>query len=202
MRFQGNVVHNLLAAQKAQDEQLAKDILIDEMANIIETNPKEMVKVLRYSNVNVSETANQRKLVDLASYNFYNNPLFQKNLAVNIVKKSSAQPSDYASAVGAGAVGAASTAAGATGSIGGAAAGGAGGWITGVTQTVGDLFKSISGYGRSKNELKSEEERTKLLMYEKIFGQQQQRNWLPIIVIGGVLLIGAIVVFRTTGKNK
>jgi hypothetical protein len=199
MRFQGNVVHNLLAAQKAQDEQLAKDILVDEMANIIETNPKEMVKVLRYSNVNVSDTASQRKLVELASYNFYNNPLFQKNLAVNIVKKSSAQPSDYASAVGAGAVGAAQTAAGATG---GAAAGGAtGGWGS-VVGAVGDLFKSISGYGRSKNELKSEEERTKLLMYEKIFGQQQQRNWLPIIVIGGVLLIGAIVVFRTTGKNK
>ena len=85
MRFNGNIVENLQAAAESQDEILMKDILIDEMANIIENNPKQMKKTLRYSNVKVSDDISKKKLISLASYNLYNNPIFQKNLAVTLV---------------------------------------------------------------------------------------------------------------------
>lgn len=190
MRYQGNVVENLLAAWESQDERLVKDILVDEMARIIETNPKEMVKTLQYSNVEVKDTATQQELVKIASYNLYNNPLFQKNLAVTLVKKGGATKSDYASAVGKDTDGVKGK--------GGSKLGGA----SGLIGAVSGMISSIGKWGSSRNTLKTEEERTKAMMFEKIFGQQQKRNWLPIIVVSGVLLIGAIVVWRTTAKSN
>ena len=64
------------------------------------------------------------------------------------------------------------------------------------------MIGSIGKWGSSANDLKAEELRTKSKMYEKIFGGQQKRNWMPIIVVSGVLLIGAMVVWRMTAKNS
>ena len=150
------------------------------MANIIENSPKEMIKTLRYSNVKVNDSVSKEKLVALASYNLYNNPLFQKNIAVTLVIGNSATKSDYASAEG------------------GKGGGGGGNIVSAVANMIG----SIGKWGASSNDLKAEEERTKGKMYEKIFGGQQKRNWMPIIVVSGVLLIGALVVWRTTAKNS
>lgn len=189
MRFQGNVVENLMGALKSKDEILAKEILVDEMAQIIENNPKEMIKTLRYSKVNVSDTASKKKLVNLASYNLHNNPSFQKNLAVTIVKKGSAEPSDYDRFV-------------ANPEAGEMAAKGGGKGGAGMASAIASMIGSIGKWGSSRNDLKAEEARTKSLMYQKIFGQEQKINWMPIIVVGGVLLIGALVVWRTTAKNS
>lgn len=181
MRFQGNVVENLKAAAKSNDTVLIGDLLIDEMANIIEKNPTEMIKTLRNSKVDISDMASQDDLVSAASYNLHNNRIFQKNIAVMLVKKGSAQPHDYAGAEG-----------------GGGEGGGGGG---NIVSSIADMVGSISQWGASNQNLKAEEQRTKGKMYEKIFGGQQKRNWMPIIVVAGVLLIGAMVVWRVTAKK-
>ena len=63
------------------------------------------------------------------------------------------------------------------------------------------MVGSISQWGASKNQLKAEEEKSKSLMYQKIFGNKEKKtNWLPIVAIAGVLLIGGIVVYRVTAK--
>ena len=63
------------------------------------------------------------------------------------------------------------------------------------------MIGSISMWGASKNELKTEEAKSKALMYSKIFGANEKKtNWLPIVAIAGVLLIGGVVVYRVTAK--
>ena len=63
------------------------------------------------------------------------------------------------------------------------------------------MVGSIAQFGSSGKELKAEELKTKSKMYEKIFGKEEKTNWLPIAVIGGVLLIGALVVWRVTANK-
>jgi len=189
MRFQGNIIENLQAASESKDKVLLKEILVDSMANLIEEDPTEMVKVLKHSNVDVDDNVSKRKLIDIASYNLYNNPLFHKNLAVNLVKGKEANENDYASAEGDG-----------SGSEGGEG-GGKGAAAAGIVSSIAGMLGSIGAWGASSNDLKKEELRTQSQMYEKIFGEEKKTNWMPIIVIGGVLLIGAIVVWRLTAKK-
>lgn len=181
MRFHGNVIENLQAAAKSQDKILIKEILVDEMANIIESNPKEMIKTLRHSKVDISDSASKENLISAASYNLYNNPIFQKNLAVTLVMKGSASSHDYASS---------------NGDTGKVASGGGADPVSAIANAIG----SIANWGASATDLKAEEERTKGKLYEKIFGEKQKTNWMPIIVVGGVLLIGGIVAYITLKK--
>ena len=183
MRFQGNITENLIAAARSKDSVLLRELVIDKIANIIQTSPKEMVKILRYSKVDISDTATMKELVNAASYNLHNNLLFQKNLAVTIEKGSSAQAEEYAQA-----------------DDGGGGGGGGGG---SMVSSIADMIASIGKYGASSNDLKAEQEKSKSLMYQKIFGVGEEKtNWMPIIVIAGVLLIGAMVVWRVTATKK
>jgi|TARA_R110000787_G_scaffold11722_5_gene38446 hypothetical protein len=178
MRFQGDIIENLTAAAQSQDENLIQELVIDEMANIIENDPNEMIKTLRYSKVKVDDTASKEELINLSVKNLYSNSIFQKNLAVTFTKKGSAAKHDYAGAEGDG--------------------GGGGNIISSIANMIG----SIGKWGSSSKDLKAEESRTKARMFEKIFGSGKKRNWMPIIVVAGVLLIGAMVVWRVTAKNK
>ena len=192
MRFQGNITENLIAAARSKDSVLLRELVIDKIANIIQTSPKEMVKILRYSKVDISDTATMKELVNAASYNLHNNLLFQKNLAVTIEKGSSAQAEEYAQADDGG---------------GGSTAGGvvinSGGGGGSMVSSIADMIASIGKYGASSNDLKAEQEKSKSLMYQKIFGDGEEKtNWMPIIVIAGVLLIGAMVVWRVTATKK
>jgi hypothetical protein len=185
MRFQGNSIDNLIAAAKSKDEILVRDLIVDEMANAIQNNPKEMIKTLRNSNVRISDNASLEKLVDVASYNLHNNLIFQKNLAVSINNKYLANSETYANGEGDG------------GSGDGGGKGGGGNIVASIASMIG----SIGQFGAAKNDLKAEELRTKSKMYEKIFGGDKKTNWLPIVAIGGVFLIAALVVWKTT-SNK
>lgn len=177
MRYSGNVVNNLMSAAKSQDKVLIKELLVDAMANMIENDPKEMIKTLRHSKVDISENASTSELIKVSSYNLHNNPIFQKNLAVAFTSNGDAESSDYAEAEGGSEKG-------------------------GLVSSIADMVGSISQWGQSSNDLKKEEERTKARMYEKIFGDNKPKtNWLPIVAIAGVLLIGGIVVWRVT-SNK
>ena len=189
MRFNGNTIENLISAKKSKDEILVKDLLVDEMSNIIQSEPKQMIKALRNSKVKISDTVSKQDLISIASYNLYNNPIFQKNLAVTITNRNLGSTESYANSEG--------------GSAGGSAGGGegGGGGAAGVISALAGMIGSIGQFGAARNELKSEELKTKSKMYEKIFGKEKKTNWLPIAVIGGVLLIGALVVWRVTANK-
>ena len=187
MRFQGNSIDNLIAAAKSKDEILVRDLIVDEIANTIQNNPKEMIKTLRNSNVKISDNSSLEDLVDIASYNLHNNLIFQKNLAVSINNKYLENSETYANSEGGG------------GSEGGGEGGKGGGGN--IVSAIAGMIGSIGQFGASRNDLKAEEMRTKSKMYEKIFGGDKKTNWLPIVAIGGVLLIASLVVWRVTANK-
>jgi hypothetical protein len=84
---------------------------------------------------------------------------------------------------------------------GGESGGGDGGGGGNLVSSIANMVGSISSWGASSNDLKTEELKTKGIMYEKIFGVEKKTNWMPIVVVGGVLLIGALVVWRMTAKK-
>jgi len=192
MRFNGNTIENLISAKKSKDEILVKDLLVDEMSNIIQSEPKQMIKALRNSKVKISDTVSKQDLISIASYNLYNNPIFQKNLAVTITNRNLGSTESYANSEGG---------SGGGSSSGGEGGGEGGGGAAGLVSALAGMIGSIGQFGAARNELKAEELRTKSKMYEKIFGKEKKTNWLPIAVIGGVLLIGALVVWRVTANK-
>lgn len=183
MRFKGNVIENLQAASESRDNILFNEIIIDYIANLIEDKPDELVKILRYSNIELKNDVSKHDLINIASYNLHNNTIFHKNIAVNLAKGSSATKEDYASAEGELSE---STDGGNAGSI---------------VSSIANMIGSISSWGASSKDLKSEEIKSKNLLYEKIFGEEKKTNWTPIVLIGGILIIGAIVVWRLTAKK-
>ena len=70
--------------------------------------------------------------------------------------------------------------------------------VSSIANAVGSIF----GFATATQNLKSQEKQAKAVMYTKIFGEQKKRNWMPIIVLGGVLLIGGLVVWRVIGSKK
>ena len=204
MRYQGNILHNLKSAAMSNDKALIKDLILDKTAELIQVNPKAIIKALRMSNVKVSNSATKGDLISLAVKSIYENRIFQKNLAVTIASNGIAQDSSYSNLED-GADGGADGGGGVQGLLsqlgGGGGGGGGGGAAAGIVGSVADMIGSISMWGASKNELKAEEAKSKSLMYSKIFGANEKKtNWLPIVAIAGVLLIGGVVVYRVTAK--
>jgi hypothetical protein len=185
MRITANTKENLLSAAKAKDEILGKEILFDALSNLIEEDQEQVLTALKKSGVTLSPNAGKERIIEAVSYNIVNNPIFQKNIAVVLAFHNTGEkPSeeDYLSAEGEG------------------GGGGGASWVTAITSAVG----SVMGFASSTQELKATEADAKARMYEKILGGQQQEkktNWLPIIAVAGVLLIGGLVVWRTTGKK-
>jgi hypothetical protein len=206
MRYQGNIVENLQSAAKAKDKALIKELVVDKTASLIENDPKAIITALKKSGVKVSDNATKLELIDLASVNLYENRLFQKNLAVTLVNEGMAQDSDYANSTGqgfdlGGLLGGLGGGGGDAASAGSGGGGGGGAAAAGIVSSVADMVGSISQWGASKNQLVAQEQQSKQMMYSRIFGEKKKTNWLPIVIVAGVLLIGGVVVWRVTAKK-
>jgi len=199
MRYQGNIIENLHSAAMSNDKVLLKDLILDKTAELIQANPKAIIKALKMSNVKVSDSATKAQLISIAVDNIYQNRIFQKNLAVTIAENGIAQNAAYSNFNLKEFFGKLGGGGGGTPSEGGGGSGGGGGGS--AVSAIADMIGSISQWGASKNQLKAEEAKSKSLMYQKIFGDKEKKtNWLPVVAIAGVLLIGGIVVYRVTAK--
>ena len=81
------------------------------------------------------------------------------------------------------------------------AKGGAKGGGADPISAISNAVSSIFNFATSSKNLKSEEAKAKAAMYSKIFGKEQKRNWMPIIIISGVLLIGGVVAYMSLKKK-
>jgi len=186
MRYHANIVENITNAIKANDKHLAKEIILDEIVTLIEENPSELTRALKESKVNIGSAPSKEELIDKSAYALVNNPIFQKNLAVVLVSQQENRVparEEFSN----------------NDAKGGKGGGGGGGnMVSSIANAVGSIF----GFATATQQLKGEEQKAKSVMYEKIFGQQKKRNWMPIIVLGGVLLIGGLVVWKVLSNKK
>jgi hypothetical protein len=225
MRFGGNFIQNITQAHKSKDKSLQKDILFDELAQLIETQPSVLIGALKESGCKISQGASKKELIDATVDNLSYNPSFRNKIPLLIVANKSgalkkaisqAKKEGFSSADGKvkdffgniwGKVKGTFGGDGGNGNVlenvGEGASEGAGGGIWGVViGTLGGVTESIFDWKTSQTNQQIANEQAKISLYEKLLGGAGGKtNWMPIVVVGGVLIIGAIVVFATL-KNK
>lgn len=184
MRYGGDLISNIAAAHKSKDMNLLRDIIIDQMAVVINNNPYDMVKLLADSGISINNNTSKKKLADVSVQALHNSPKFQNKLAIFLVNAKSNGKQTHSLAEGDG------------------GGGGGGGEVAAtIVGSVADMIGSISKWGASKNDLKAQENISKSKLFDRILNKENKINWMPIVVISGVLLIGAIVVWRATATK-
>ena len=178
MRIIANTKINILNAAKSKDEKLLHNVLFDAISDIIEKNPEQIIQALQKANVNISSDANTQTIINSVAYNIVNNKIFQKNISVVIAFHNTGQrpedkdfKGDWSNEDGGGE---------------------GGGYVTAISNAVGSIFTFAS----STNELKSEEAKAKSAMMVAVFGTKEKRNYIPLVILGGILLIGGVVVWK------
>lgn len=228
MRFGGNFIQNITHAHKSKDKSLQRDILLDEVAQLIETHPLVLIGALQESGCDVCQGASKKELIDATVDNLSYNPSFRNKIPLLIVaNKSGALKKAIAQTKKQGFSSADGKAKDFFGNIWGkvstmfkgsskrpdeyslepvgeGAMQGSGGGIWGVViGTVGGVTESIFDWKTSKIDQETANQQAKMSLYEKLLaGKGGKTNWMPIVVVGGVLLLGGIVVYFTLKGKK
>ena len=66
---------------------------------------------------------------------------------------------------------------------------------------AGTIGSSVAARKQQQEITKQQEEATRRLIYSKVLGDQKT-NWTPIIVVGGILIIGGIVFYQVMKRRK
>lgn len=142
------------------------------ISNAIETNKKGVVDALRKSGISVSPAVTKVTLVHLVANNIFKNPSLSQNLKKVVAEEFS------------------NVSAGVVGSVSDAIAG-----LFGMGQ------QAIANAGAKKDaerQLEIEKERARAEMMKNL--TQKKTDYLPFMIIGGVLLLGGTVVILTLKK--
>ncbi len=215
MRYGGNFMTNFSSAEGAGDKKLQRDMFFDEVAFMIKTYPNIVAGALKNSGVEIQDGFTMRELIKKTVRALYRNEKFRYEFANLIVavytgamantialvqhQNSSQQYSNSAGSLDSGqqVSNAINTTASSTGS---GASGGIVGLIIGAV--VGITTSSLN-YASAKKLADAEEEKAQAMIISKLLGNNEKGiNWIPIIILGGVLLIGGIAVYFTLKKTK
>ena len=169
MRYEGNFKTNFMNAIGSNDVELQKDMLLDEVASLINSDIALVADALNKSGVKISQSYSKREIAEKVSSALHGNKDFQNNIAVLIAKKKASFKNADGVSVAVDPV-----------SI--------------IAKSLSDIFGNIGDVVGSVQERKSEQEKTKQALLGKIFGGDSQKiNYTPLIIVGGVLLIGGII---------
>lgn len=213
MRYGGNFMLNFDAAVKSKDLTYQQDVILDQIAELIKTNPQIVDKVLRQSGVRLSVSASKSELIDKTIDNIYTNIELQKNLSALLAYKN-LHKAEFSNADGEfwgkvkdwfGNMKEKSedrkanrqdkrdenSSTSSEGSSKPQVTMGAD-WVSAIAGAVGSVFS----FAAANQEKKANQELAKAKLYEKIFGQNQKnKNILPIVIISAVLIIGGVVAY-------
>lgn len=177
MRYEGkSFKSNFMNAVGSNDIELQRDIILDQIAELIKTNVGSVVDALIKSGVSVPDKYTKIDIIDLVSKSIYGNAEFQKNIGFLIQKKTL----NFSNGVGDAPAPAPTTGSGIGAALSGFLSGG-----------LGTIFSVVG----SVQDRKSAEANAKASLYGKIFGEddKQKTNYIPIVIIGSVLLLGGII---------
>ena len=192
MKFGGSFNKNWSSANGSGNTDFQKDVILDEVSRLIELDRPVVISALKDAGYSISPKAKKKEVIDKTVSALYRSNQFRHDIAKAIV---SANDPKYANAGG--------SASGA-----GAGAGKVGGGIdpvTAIANASAQLFGIFSSGFASRQEklrLQQEQERTKQEMYDKLLTENEKTNYLPYIIIGGVLIIGGIVAFFALRNKK
>lgn len=201
MIYEGNSFHNFAGSMFSADKNMTKDVLFSELHRLIDTEPEVVSKTLKDSGVYVPNKPNKKKLIHLTVENLYENKTFRSKISNVIGSKMDSSDINYSNVIGAGATRSAHVNKVAVDSgrlpIGGSKATQGVGKVIGgggIVGSVSGAIDSIFGFAKSKTEAKAQKESDKQRLIQSLLQNKQGKtNWLPIVLISSVLLIGGIV---------
>lgn len=204
MIYEGDTFHNFAGSMFSADKNMTKDVLFSELHRLIDTEPEVVAKTLKNSGVYVPNKPNKKKLIHLTVENLYENKAFRSNISNVIGSKMGSSDINYSNIIGDGATRSANVnkvavdsgklkvgGSTATQGVGKVIGGGA---SSGVIGAVSGAVDSIFGFAKSKTEAKTQKEADKQRLIQSLIQNKQGKtNWLPIVLISSVLLIGGII---------
>lgn len=176
MRYGGNFAANFSEAIKSRDPEFRRDVLLDQVAKLISEKPTEIKSALRSSGIKISDHASVKQIIDAVSRQLTVSNEFRMAMALLIQQSvdNAEKKETFSNAI-----------------------------ATVIAQAVAQVTNSTFGYFQSKEDRKAEEERTKAELYAKLLGGGEKKsNWVPVVVISGVLVIGGLVLFLTLRPKK
>lgn len=199
MKYGGSFTKNFSSANGSNNKDYQKDVLLDEIARLIEFNKPVVISILKDSGHSISPKSSKKQVVDHVVKALYNSQQFRTDIAKEIAK---ANQHEFANAIGDWKIFNSGDSAQPTGSASGAGqgagqSGGKGGMVTAIAGAIGSIFT----FGSASKNQKAEEERTRQAMYDKLLNVGEEKNWMPIIVVSGILVIGGIVAYFALRKK-
>tara|TARA_R100000900_G_scaffold140069_2_gene120160 strand:- start:10515 stop:11141 length:627 start_codon:yes stop_codon:yes gene_type:complete len=189
------------------DKQFMTSVYLSELATLIKDEPQKIISALKKSDFSVSKNPTRREITNTLVDGMFQSPEL-RNKITNLLAKENAQIKSKAlrryTESYSGTNGSSSTGANLQNTAnnlleGGAAGAQAGGPVTAVVGVLAGLTESIFDWKASENNAEVESNKYKLEILNKISGGDK-KNYVPLIIIGGVLLVGTIVLIFALRK--
>lgn len=193
MKFSGDFISNYSYASGTKNIDYRKDVILDEIARLIELKRPAVINALKDAGYDVGQKPRKREIASKTVDALYDSKQFRHNISAEIAKENA----KFSSADNAPLSNAANLAKPSAGASSGVAVDP----VSWIAQAAGQIFGGFGQAKAEKNKAEAEKEKTKQQMFEKLFASEQ-KNYLPVIVVVGVLLIGGIVAFATLRNKK
>jgi NADH:ubiquinone oxidoreductase subunit 6 (subunit J) len=174
MIYGGNLMSNFAGSMLSKDKEMTKSVILSEVHKLIAKNPAVLIEALTSSGVVVKKGISKNDLIDLVVDNLYSNDSFKEKLAVIISGNTKPKYSN--------------------GDGEGDDSEGGGGIPTGAVGAIAGAIGSIFSFGASKTNAKTQAQADKeKLKLALLADDKKKTNWLPIVIISSVLLVGGII---------
>jgi len=182
-------------------------IILKKISDLIKRSPSSVIGALNRSNVFI-ESVDKISLADAVAYNIVNNRSFQNEIAIviandeiindapfNLYKGSEFSNFGKKTSSGDLAIESVTT-------VGSAAGAGAqsGGWIGAIVGAVVGAIDAGFGIASSGKKDKISEIQAKQEIYDELFEEKKKTNWIPIAIVGGVIVVGGLVTYLALRK--
>jgi hypothetical protein len=201
MIYGGNMMSNFSGAVLSNDKEMTKDVVLSEVHKILDKSPEVLIEALNKSGQAISKNASKKELVHLTVENLYDNPKFRENISALII---SGNETNYNNADGdimdkfkglfskgnSDGTDGSSIAIDAGSKIGGGAS--SGGVVGAIAGAIDSVFGTVGKFKDAKNQKEADKRKLQMSL---LSDDSKKTNWLPIVLIGGVLLIGGAVAY-------
>lgn len=183
------------------DKYRDKKYVLHKIAQLIKSNPLSISSALNHSKVFIENPYDKRELAEKVAYNIVNNLQFQRNISLVLGANEAGvletlKDEDYSNLGGRGDINYAEQASEGGKAIASATASGAqsGGWVGAIVGAVIGTVTAGFGWGAAGKKAKIDEERYRQELIGELF-EEPKTNWMPIYIVGGVLIVGGIVTY-------
>lgn len=203
MKFGGSFNKNWANASGSGNQDFQRDVLLDEIARVIELDRPKIISLLKESGYAISPKASKKEVIDKTVSALFRSNQFKADVTklivqTNIPKYSNADGEFLDKIKGF----FNKDKGGRIDEMPRGSASGAGAGASGTVGAIASAIGSIFNFATTSKQQKIQEQQAKQELYNKLLTENDNKtNWTPIIIVGSVLVIGTIVVFFAM-RNK